>query len=368
MRTKNTALKRASQITGLLYGEACLTSLVLAGTIAAGEDGGARSGNVIVSHLGRNWALATDSAPWDRRWDLSSVVYDGKIWIIGGSGSRDRKNDVWYSADGATWTSATLSAPWSGRSGHSSVVYDGKMWVIGGSGLADLKNDVWYSTNGVTWTSATLSAPWSDGRGPSVVHDGKIWFVGSVGGVWSSVDGATWTLATLSAPWSIDEDLEPEDFDWSTRGGYAAVVHDGKIWVLGGAFGSRSVPDAVVWKNDVWYSEDGENWTQATSSAPWSVRSGHASVATDGKIWLIGGVRIFEGPSVAFNDVWYSADGETWTAATRSAAWAGVGRHSSVVHDGKIWIMGGFGLTTISGNPVWHSTPVAGASSWARYR
>ena len=367
MRTKNTALKRASQITGLLYGVACLTSLVLAGTIAAGEDGGARSGNVIVSHLGRNWTLATDSASWPSRRGPSSVVYDGKIWIMGGRASSGLKNDVWYSADGATWTSATLSADWSGRSSHSSVVYDGKIWVIGGTAITGRTTDVWYSTDGATWTSATLSAPWSDGGGPSVVHDGKMWVVGWGGGVWSSVDGATWTPATLTAPWSVDEDLEPEDFDWSTRGGYAAVVHDGKIWVLGGAFGSRSVPDAVVWKNDVWYSEDGENWTQATESAPWSVRAGHASVAADGKIWVIGGQRATFVSLNSLNDVWYSTDGENWTAATGSAAWSGRGSHSSVVYDEKIWVIGGLDDVNYR-NDVWHSPPMAGASSWMRYR
>ena len=39
---------------------------------------------------------------------------------------------------------------------------------------------------------------------------------------------------------------------------------DGKIWVLGGS--------AKSYKNDVWYSTDGINWSEATKNAAWSVR------------------------------------------------------------------------------------------------
>jgi hypothetical protein len=72
------------------------------------------------------------------------VVYDGKMWVMGGSDG-SRKNDVWWSTDGVTWTRATASAGWSARYAHTSVVYDGKMWVMGGySGT----RDVWRTTVG----------------------------------------------------------------------------------------------------------------------------------------------------------------------------------------------------------------------------
>jgi hypothetical protein len=50
--------------------------------------------------------------------------------------------------------------------------------------------------------------------------------------------------------------------------------------------------------NDVWYSSDGANWIQATNSAGWSSRDGHTSVVHDNKMWVIGGDYL--------NDVWYS--------------------------------------------------------------
>lgn len=77
------------------------------------------------------------------------MVYDGKMWIMGGTtGALQPNNAVWYAADAETWTEATAAAPWTARHNHTSVVFDGKMWVIGGiEGIGgDLRNDVWWGS------------------------------------------------------------------------------------------------------------------------------------------------------------------------------------------------------------------------------
>ncbi len=96
----------------------------------------------------------------------------------------------------------------------------------------------------------------------------------------------------------------------------------------------------LAYYRDVWYSTDGINWTQATGSAPWQIRSNHVTVVFDGKMWLLGG---WQGDATAGggtkNDVWYSTDGANWTQVTSSAPWGRRTSHSAVVHDGKIWIV-----------------------------
>jgi hypothetical protein len=39
---------------------------------------------------------------------------------------------VWRSDDGSNWTQATANASWSSRYGHTSIVFDNKIWAIGG--------------------------------------------------------------------------------------------------------------------------------------------------------------------------------------------------------------------------------------------
>ena len=76
------------------------------------------------------WEQATDDANWSARLYHTSLVYDNKMWVLGGH-SGSFKNDVWYSTDGRNWIQATDDAGWSGREFHTSLVYDNKMWVLG---------------------------------------------------------------------------------------------------------------------------------------------------------------------------------------------------------------------------------------------
>ena len=88
-------------------------------------------------------------------------------------------NDVWHSKDGINWTQTTASADWSGRRGHTSLVYDNKMWVLGGEDGTNRFNDVWYSTDGINWVQATGSADWSGlYNHTSLVYNNKIWVLG----------------------------------------------------------------------------------------------------------------------------------------------------------------------------------------------
>jgi len=269
------------------------------------------------------WAQATSSASWLTRRSHTSVVFDNKIWVMGGFRGT-MLNDVWYSSDGITWTQATSSAGWTARAGHTSVVFDNKMWVIGGGTY-----DVWYSSDGVTWVQATSSAGWTVRNGhASVVFDNKMWVIGGgTNDVWYSSDGATWTEATSSA-------------GWTGRQYFPAVVFDNKIWVMGGY--------ASPYLNDVWYSSDGITWTEATSSAGWSARYAHSGVVFDNKMWIMGGYS-----TTHLHDIWYSSDGVTWTLGTGAADWSVRYWHTSVVYNDKVWILGGNNGGYL--NDVWYS-------------
>jgi hypothetical protein len=81
-----------------------------------------------------------------------------------------------------------------------------------------------------------------------------------------------------------------------------AVVCGGRIWAMGGYYphwGSYS---------DVWSSSDGSYWTRVTSNAGWRPRTGHSVVVHDGKIWVLGGEYVDSKNYIhdPMNDVWYS--------------------------------------------------------------
>ena len=301
--------------------------------------GGEDQEDVWYSTDGSSWTQAIASAPWgEDRHCHSSVVLDGKIWLLGGAKDDAKQNDVWYSTDGANWTRLDM---WKGRQEHAAIEYDGKMWVLGGCldwNSRTYVNDVWHTDDGHNWTLTTSSAPWSKRRGPGAVsYNGKMYVMGGNDGttdlhdVWYSTNGESWTLATSSAA-------------WSERNNPIVVVHDGKMWVVGGHH-----------KNDVWYSTNGTSWYEATSAAPWQTAEGRSGVVFGQKIYVMGGSP----PWVdSINDVWYSANGADWTEVTTyGEMWCGRSGHTSIDENGILWVIGGGYLTsgTMYGNDTYSS-------------
>ena len=125
--------------------------------------------------------LADGHSQWSQRYLHQCVVYDSKIWIIGGYNGSNF-NDVYSSTDGSTWTTVLADghSQWSQRRSHQCVVHDSKIWIIGGNAISYF-NDVYSSTDGSTWTEVLADghSQWSQRRSHQcVVHDSKIWIIG----------------------------------------------------------------------------------------------------------------------------------------------------------------------------------------------
>ena len=281
------------------------------------------------------WVEAgTDALPVVTRFH-TSLVYDGKMWVIGGiSAATVRK--VYSSTDGITWTEAGTDALPFATNEHTSLVYDGKMWVIGGDDGTTNTRKVYSSTNGSTWTEAGTDAlPVATHYHSSLVYDGKMWVIGgittaAVRKVYSSTDGITWTEAGTDALLVAANQ-------------HASLVYDGKMWVIGGN-------DSVGAVRKVYSSTDGITWTEAGTNALPAARAYHTSLVYDGKMWVIGG---YTGGPV--RTVYSSTDGSTWTEAGTNALPVATRNHSSLVYDGKMWVIGGETGGTV--RKVYHTVP-----------
>jgi hypothetical protein len=153
-------------------------------------------------------------------------------------------------------------------------------------------------------------------------YNGRLPGHGASSEVWSSADGKEWRRETAEAP-------------WSPRAYHAAVVHGGKIWVMGGG---NYVPKYQA-VNDVWSSEDGVKWERVTAAAPWSPRLWFSSVVYRDRIWVLGGWS--NNPSKNWGDVWYSRDGKDWKRLQSKVTWKERHEHSAYVFKDRIWIAGG---------------------------
>ena len=261
-----------------------------------------------------------------------------EIFIMGGYSDEGNpaQRDVWSSSDGKIW-SKEPSPGWLGRQGLQVVKHNSTIYVLGGNNGSNLFNDVWSSTDGKNWMVVNISASWTPRSGhQAVVHNGTIYVVGGNDGVnhindvWSSVDGKSWMLVTTNA-------------DWPVRQLYQVVSFQGTMYMMGGVDGS------FVNKNDVWSSTDGKTWSPERN-ADWSARYGHKTVVHNDKIYVLGG-RTNDGA----NDVWFSADGKTWEEA-KGTIWTAVrDRHQAVSRDGLLYVLGGT-TNALRGNDVWSSS------------
>ncbi len=289
------------------------------------------SNDVWASVDGATWTLrspdqATGTTKWSQRAFGASAYFLGKIWMLGGQGVGGiLLHDIWTSRDGIAWTHLDTNtvtpgiqdAPWSGRTKFNAVVWNGKLWVIGGttgtSGTS-VSNEVWSTVDGINWNLSYAQWP-ARSNGAVVVFNNKLWVIdgtcingASCNDVWSTIDGITWThVADASIP---------------TGGGPAVgIVYGNLLYVTALGVGSA---------DKIYSSSDGNAWMLINPSASWGPRSFFSLFNRDNFVWMLAGSQI--STQVPMHDVYKSGNGGvSWTAVTTTAPWTGRWGQSVVV-------------------------------------
>ena len=180
----------------------------------------------------------------------------------------------------------------------------------------------------------------SDGIGSkryTVIADESDYFaLDAVSGELSLLSNSAMLAGVYTLRVGVSDSLTPPQ-----RATAAATVQiaRNRIFVLGGSDGSL--------KDDVWSSADGESWRQDTSNAGWTPRQLHQAVAHNGRLYVMGGA---DGGKT--KDVWWSVDGANWQRET-DADWPGREIHQAVSYKGRIYVLGG--VNGGKRNDVWSS-------------
>ena len=301
------------------------------------------------------WNLVTPKAKWQARDSAGELVLNNRLWIMGGwfDSYSAPPRDVWSSEDGKSWKLANAEAPWKHSDLPMTTSFDNRMWIMGGWYNGRLEghgatNEVWSSSDGEHWNLESSRAEWSPRLAAGLVSfKDRLWLLGGIenyyfgdqsslkNDVWSSADGKTWHQVTANAP-------------WSPRAYHQAVVHDGRIWVMGGG---NYVPEYQA-HNDVWCSTDGVNWQLITESADWPARLWFSAVTWRQQMWVVGGWS--NNPSRNWGDVWHSNNGKTWKLLNTPMQWKERHEHSAWVFQDKLWV--GAGHAQPLSSEVWNLT------------
>jgi hypothetical protein len=326
--------------------------------------------NYTFAATGSTWGVATYSPGWIQRWGHNSLVFNNKLWVIGGVTPYGSRNDVWYTSDGVNWVQARANGAARGfpaRFMAAATVYGGKMWVFGGvwggknpGTNNSYKSDVWWSVDGKNWYQATSQAPWIGRKGhTATVFKNKMWIIGGrleagwpcPGGsgpycddVWFSTNGSSWSRATYNP-------------GWTARFRQGTTVLNGRIYIMGGSNGG--------YLNDVWSSSNGYNWSRRTSNIGWTPRSAinESTLTYNNKIWVFGGWNRYGCGNGGCRDVWNSSNGVNWTKVVNQVGWTGMFTPVVKYFNNRFWVTGGYIDTGGSTDDVWYSDPVASVMS-----
>lgn len=189
----------------------------------------------------KTWKVLAEETNLPKRFFYHPFVFNNKIWIIGGRDANDEFADIWNSEDGVYWVKRADDMPFGKRDGSQFVMLHNKIFMI--------NNDVWSSEDGLNWKLETKELVKGEFiLGTAIAFDNKIWLLGCnrnnvfKSEVLVSDDGKEWTAQR--AP-------------WSPRGGIAACVFNGKIFMTGGKYGGPGIDGQTefVYSNDVWSLE-----------------------------------------------------------------------------------------------------------------
>lgn len=187
------------------------------------------------------------------------IVFDNSMWIIGGEDDNGNKvNDMYKSSNGTSWIKQTplstarvssVATVFSARSEHQAVVFDNKIWVIGGEDGGGYTDDIWSSSDGINWSKTTVSGTqFSDRSGHRLaVYDNKMWLIGGRGGSFSTPENDVWYTSD-GATWEKEEDIGESHF--TARYRHEVVVFDNNLWFIGGYSTGED-----GFENDIWTKE-----------------------------------------------------------------------------------------------------------------
>ena len=227
-------------------------------------------------------------------------------------------------------------------SDNAIVEYDGKLYSVGGINdysYPHLNNDVWNSVNGVNWRSQT-SGMFEARFGHTLTDfNANIWLIGGSNEIGHV--GGIW--------YSPDGDFWTE----LSSPTFSSGLSDHSTYI----FGTKLYFYAAG--NGIWSTPNGFDWTQE-NPVPFPKRIASQIVVLDGVAYCIGGYVTGHGYS---NEIWRSTDGINWTQVTVTGdIFSPRGFHTATVYNNKIWVIGGD-----DGDPVGDIWYTSNGSEWHEY-
>lgn len=211
-------------------------------------------------------------------------------------------------------------------------------------------------TVGNNWTQQTDAAAFGDrgGHGGVAVNNKLVVFGGYIGAVEKD---DVWQSVDDGVSWTLIN----AGIGWGQKSQFACVLDGTTIWVSGGA----TVIGAGLATQDVWQStDDGVSWTSIPQIANFSIRAFHGMVVHNNKLWIMGGIDPFSGTER--DNIYSSVDGATWVEELANLPWGPRYNFGCCTLNGRIYIFGGSSVTGTPPGPYNDCWSSADGVTWRK--
>ncbi|MEM9051486.1 MAG: hypothetical protein AAGC47_05490 [Bacteroidota bacterium] len=304
------------------------------------------TGTIGISIPGKSQVISTDirfgtEPTWGGVLDHEMIVHNGLLFDIGGNANENgawrEGNDVYSSSNGSNWTTVKgntnfNSPPFEGfnpSDEHALVSHAGLLYVFDGN-----RNSIHTSALGQVWSLKLTEGSIVDGTyytarrdHEAISYNNNLYLMGGISGgvpqsdVWvSNDDGTTW-----------EKIKETDNSSWRA-GEVQVVVAEDAMYLFETRTTSEQGPHRV------WKSTDGANW-EYLADAPWTADKEFKACSYLFGMAVVGGDEN--------NEVWWSEDGMEWSRVTfptpNEFDWRQ--KHFVLDFNGSILISYGQGLT-----------------------
>ncbi|MBL8918464.1 MAG: hypothetical protein JNJ54_06355 [Myxococcaceae bacterium] len=281
------------------------------------------------------------------RADAVVVPHRGRLYLIGGTPAADLEVAPLLT-DGGFGTFVSVATSPNGVYGHAAFIRDEWLYSLGGVRGANPQSLVerveLYPDGGAgVFADEPTFLPQPLREHTVSVAGSTMYVVGGLTGVGittGETPRATVWRAPLDGGAFIDAGTLP-----GTRWGHASVVHNGKLYVIGGSAGDAGTPGAVADVFVATINADGSLSSFAPTTSLPDARRNHVAVAASGTLVVYGGETNAGGAS---NVAWVSrflADGGLDSFASQGGVigFAARASQAGAFADGNLIVLGGTG-------------------------
>jgi N-acetylneuraminic acid mutarotase len=218
------------------------------------------------------------------------------------------------------------------RHHNNMIAHDGKVYSFGGAAFSPTGRRVFkawvYDPDIGDWESIT-SMPSTRMAAATVAWDEYIYILGGL--LYQSehdtpgADNEVLRYHPASNEWTILS--APEE----TREHPAAVLLNGKIYLIGGRYGNDMFASVEI------YDPANDTWAPGTPMN--EPRSAHVALVIDNKIWVFGGEVLFPELKILNSVEIYDPESDTWTSGPEMPY--SLHGYTGFVYNGVIYLVGG---------------------------